>query len=202
MELCPLPLLGAFALLLAACAVHVHVAGLPTERDRARQRPRDSRSRATGISLSVEQRLKMALQLQPDITGLPTAFVGDLLRCEHTEKDKDDSIPPRAGVVLDRPYVTALAAQLEAVQASGVWPQPPQMRNPELVALEQGCSAERAQWAATVVAVLSGRLDETSACKLLAALGTRGIVSLLGQRCVFTRFLSFPIYQGYCATLW
>ena len=141
--------------------------------------------------LTAEQWLTTALQLQPESTGLPTAFIRDLLLCEHTEteaereRDRDDSVPP-AGVVLDRPYVTALAGQLEAA-GTGVWPQPPQMRNPELVALEQDCSAERAQWLGAVVPALSGGgLDETSACKLLAALGTRGIASLLGQRCVST----------------
>ena len=146
------------------------------------RRPRSFRRDGPRSTPRVEQWLTTALRLQAESTGLPIAFVQDLLQDEDREPSAVREHRDDACVVLDRPYAKALAVQLEAVWSAGVWPQPPQVLNPELVALELDDGAERVRWAAAVMSTLSGGADETNACSLLAILGSRGIASLLGQR--------------------
>ena len=170
---CSASLIAAMTLSAAACAA---VALVSTAARTARRNTQ-----------TVEQWLICALQQKDTRIGLPSVFVQELLRCECRDTStRQQHVPdagrPGSGVVLDRPYVQVLATRLEAVVSAGVWLQPPQVRNPELVALEIDSSAEQRQWAAAVISTLSGGLDETTMCNLLAALGTRGIVSLLGQR--------------------
>lgn len=137
-------------------------------------------------TLTVEQWLTGSLLAQGESTGLPSTFAQDLIRCEHRDAsamaEGSDNEGRRASVVLERPYVKALAAQIEAVASGGVWPAPPQIQNPELAALELDPGPERERWLATVTCTMSAGLDLTSTCKMLANLGTRGIGALLGQR--------------------
>lgn len=179
----PVPLHAAVMLVAAAtaCAAATVLSCTVTIRGAGRA------GRRSSTSLSVEQWLTRALRRQAESTGLPIAFIQDLLMDEDRESravhgHKDDAACPAGVVVLDRPYAKALAAQLEAVWSAGVWQHPPQVLNPELVALELDSSAERMVWTAKVISTLAHRLDETSACSLLATLGARGIASLLGQR--------------------
>ena len=142
--------------------------------------------RRSSTPLSIEQWITRVLRLRAESTGLPVSFIQNLLQDEEQEpsvlRGHTDHAACPAGVVLDRPYAKALAAQLEAVCSAGVWQQPPQVLNPELVALELDSSAEHMLWTATIISTLSHGLDETSTCRLLASLGPRGIASLLGQR--------------------
>jgi hypothetical protein len=165
----PLPLLALAAASVAACAAAALTAS--------------ARRGAVG-SLTLEQRLAQSL-LQAAEGGqelpLPRAFAQSLLQ-EADATDRGDRGHCCTGVVLDRPYVRILAAQLEKCLDGGVWPAPPAVENAELLALELDSSADHSRWAAMVLSTLACEADRATICALLAALGTQGVASLLGQR--------------------
>ena len=173
-----------FPAALAACALAACLATTLVATNRRRWQPgsaADPGSAAApagtaaatdAVPPTLEQRIRAVLRADTGSLGLPDTFVRDLLRGDGPQGQQGGSV-----VVLHRPFVATLAAQLEQCAASGAWPELPQLQNGELAALELDTSTDRARWTLLVHTFLASQVGG-----LLSGLGTKGIASLLGQR--------------------